>query len=97
MNGTKKVILVFIFGLLYGISWGSIYLFFSSIHGMTKMFNEKFLFGVASLLKAEVSTVTTGFIFSFIDGYILGILIGLLLARISKSASATAFNYHINN
>lgn len=88
MNKINKGIIILIFGTIYGLFWGSIYLFFSAAHGMIKMFNTEFIFGVATIFKVEILTKSVGFIFSFIDGFLIGILIGLFFLKISRFKSS---------
>ncbi|HAB54023.1 MAG: hypothetical protein A2315_07285 [Ignavibacteria bacterium RIFOXYB2_FULL_35_12] len=70
--------------LVYGIVWALVFLFFSSFHGMTKMFNEDFIFFIARIFNTKLSTVTTGFTFAFFDGALIGFLLGSIFMRIYK-------------
>lgn len=97
MNRINKAIIILVFGTIYGLSWGSIYLFFSAAHGMIKMFNTEFLFVVATIFKIEILTKSTGFIFTFIDGFLIGILIGLFLLKITRFNSPNKIIHKIQN
>lgn len=70
--------------LVYGIVWSFIYLLFFGFHGMTRMFNEKFIFLIANLLNVELSSITMGLIFAFLDGALFGSLFGVMLLIIYR-------------
>ncbi len=70
--------------LIFGIAWAAVYLLFSTFHGMTKMFNGKFIFFLARILDIHPYTIKTGFTFAFFDGALLGFLIGIILLKIYK-------------
>ena len=97
MNKIKNAIIILIFGNIYGLFWGSIYLLFSAAHGMIKMFNTEFIFGVATIFKIEIVTKSSGFIFSFIDGFLIGVLIGLFLLKITRFNSPNKIIHKIQN
>lgn len=97
MNRIYKGITILIFGTIYGLFWGSIYLLFSVAHGMIKMFNTEFIFGVATIFKIEILTKSVGFIFSFIDGFLIGVLIGLFLLKITRLNSPNNIIRKIQN
>ncbi|MCZ7616430.1 MAG: hypothetical protein M5T52_23455 [Ignavibacteriaceae bacterium] len=70
--------------IAYGIVWSIIYLLVSIFHGMTRMFNDDFIFLIARLLHINLSSVLLGFIFAFLDGALFGSLLGILLLTIYK-------------
>ena len=70
--------------LVYGIAWSFIYILFSAFHGMTRMFNEEFIFLIANLLNVELNSVTSGLIFAFLDGALFGSLFRIMLLIIHR-------------
>ena len=70
--------------LIYGISWAMVYLTFSAFHGMNKMFNDDFVFLIASEFNIKISTITAGFTFAFFDGALFGLIVGTLIILVLK-------------
>ena len=70
--------------LIYGISWAMVYLTFSAFHGMNKMFNDDFVFLIASVFNIKISTITAGFTFAFFDGALFGLIVGTLIILVLK-------------
>ncbi|MBK6912463.1 MAG: hypothetical protein IPJ03_19020 [Ignavibacteriales bacterium] len=70
--------------LIYGISWAVVYLTFSAFHGMTKMFNDDFVFLIASVFNIKISSITAGLTFAFFDGALVGLIVGTLIIMLFK-------------
>lgn len=81
MNQKLKLTII---SVAFGLAWGFIYLIFSLMHSMTKMFNYEFIFLVANIFNVNVSTVFKGFIFSFIDGLLAGLIVGLFINKLTQ-------------
>lgn len=87
MSIIKKIIIILVSALIYGFAWGLIYLFFSTLHGMVKMFNSEFIFFIATIFNVEIKTKFTSFLFAFTDGTLLGIIVAMIFIRISRTFS----------
>lgn len=52
---------------------------------MDEMFNDKFIFLIASIFSIKITTTLDGFIFSFVDGAVIGIITGILFIKIKQN------------
>lgn len=87
MSRIKEIAIILISAGIYGLTWGAIYLFFSTLHGMDEMLNNEFVFFTASIFDIEMNTKITAFLFSFIDGALFGIIAAILLIKVSRTLS----------
>jgi hypothetical protein len=69
---------------IYGISWAVVYLTFYAFHGMTKMFNDDFVYLIASIFNIKIKSITAGFTFAFFDGALFGLIVGTLIILVFK-------------
>ncbi len=77
----------FLITLFSGSVWGFIYLLFSRLHSMDKMFNKEFIFVVPKIIGVQVLTSTMGFVFSFLDGAIFGVIFTIIIFTIKRFVS----------
>lgn len=81
----KSIIIILASTIIYGISWALVYLIFSTFHGMSKMFNQEFIWLIAGIFDIRLNTISKGLVFAFLDGSILGFLIGMFLSIIYQN------------
>ncbi len=70
-----------------GLVWSVIYLLFSRLHRMDEMFNEEFIFVVPKIIGVRVSTITMGFVFSFLDGALFIVTLSFVISFIKRFIS----------
>lgn len=81
----KEKTIVLIISFSFGLVWSVVYLIFSLMHRMDEMFNDKFIFLIASIFSIKITTTLDGFIFSFVDGAVIGIITGILFIKIKQN------------
>lgn len=70
-----------------GLVWSVIYLLFSRLHRMDEMFNEEFIFVMPKIIGVQVSTITMGFVFSFLDGALFIVTLSFVISFIKRFIS----------
>lgn len=70
-----------------GLVWSVIYWIFSMLHSMDEMFNEEFIFVMPKIIGVQVSTITMGFVFSFLDGALFIVTLSFVISFIKRFIS----------